>query len=479
MKSRFLPLFVIALHVFAISCGGGGSASSPTTRTNTTTTATSSVTQVTIGDDPGDRVASLSIIVNAVTLTSDAGTTVPLVPTPVTVEISSLAGTTTPLGTVTIPAGQYLKASVSLGGATITVVDPNTGSTTQKTFPAPSLPFTINLNPPFVSDGTARVINVDMDLHSSVSIDSTTGAINFNPVFLATHAKMAGPLSGGPLNPFTGGVERTLGKITAVNGSSFTITTAIGQRSLTFTTNSSTIFRNVSGVSALQSGMLVMVAGQAQSDGSLLAVGVAVMSSGLTNATGATGIVASTTGTPVTQFTLLAHGIVAPTPLAGMSAVPQAGITVNVTSGTAFRVDSDDVDMTGLSLTFDGSTLSPAQVVEVDTASTLSAISGSTMMGSLPILGALNASTVELEDQPLVGTVSNLTSNSFTLTVSSDSVFATLAKTTTLTVFTQSKTQLASGLTLANGQKVIVRGLVFNNSGYKMVSTRIGAGPTN
>lgn len=477
MKSRFLLFFLIALLVLAMSCGGGSS--STTTRTNTNTPATASVTQITIGDGPGDRVASLSIIINAVTLTSDAGASVPLVSSPVTIEISRLAGTTTPLGTVTIPAGQYLKAAVTLGGATVTVVDPNTGTTVQKTFPAPASPFTINLNPPFVSDGAARVINVDMDLHSSIAIDSTTGAINFNPVFLATHAKMTGPAAGGPPNPFTGGVGHTLGKITAVNGTSFTITTAVGQRSLTFATNGSTVFKNVSGATSLQTGMLVMVAGQAQSDGSLMAVGVAVLSSGMTNVTGATGLVASTTGTPVTQFTLLAHGIVGPTPLVGMSVVPQAGITVNVTSGTTFRVDSDDVDMTGLALAFDGSTLSPAQAVEVDTASTLTSISGSTMMGSLPILGTLNASTVELEEQPLVGTVSNLTSNSFTLTVATDGVFAVLAKTTTLTVFKQSKTQLADGLTLANGQKVVVRGLVFNNGGYKMVATRIGVGPTN
>ena len=100
------------------------------------------------------------------------------------------------------------------------------------------------------------------------------------------------------------------------------------------------------------------------------------------------------------------------------------------------------------------------------------------MIGGLPLIGTLNSSTVELEQQPLVGTISNLTSNSFTLTVPSDSVFATLAKTTTVTVYKQAGTQVGSGLTLANGQTVIVRGLVFNNTGYKMVATRIGAGPS-
>ena len=229
--------------------------------------ATASVVQVTMGDDPGDRVASLSLIINSVTLTSDKGTTVTLISSPTTLEISSLAGTTTPIGTVTVPAGTYTKATIALGGATITIVDPNSNTTVQKTFPAPANPFTITLNPAFVSTGTSWVINLDLDLHQSVAFDSA-GNILFNPIFLATHGAMGGKGTGIGPNPFTGGVEKTFGVVSAVNAPKFTITTVVGQRSLTFNTDSSTIFKNVSGISGLQKGMLVMVAGQAQSDGS-------------------------------------------------------------------------------------------------------------------------------------------------------------------------------------------------------------------
>lgn len=426
-----------------------------------------------MGDDPGDRVASLSLIVNSVKLTSDAGNVVPLISTPATVEVSSLAGTTTPLATVTVPTGTYTKATIALGGATVTLIDPTTGATVQKTFPAPANAFTILLNPAFVSDGGALVINLDLDLHSSLAIDSN-GNILFNPLFLATHGRMSGTPTGIPPNPFTGGIERALGTVTAVSGSNFTITTLIGQHSLTFTTSSTTIFKGISGIGALQTGMLVMVGGQTQSDGTHLALGVMLVDP-YRLGPGAIGLVGKTSGTPVTQFVLVAQGITMSTALMGLNPVPQVALTVSVNTSTHFSADTDDVDMTGLNLTFDANSLSPAQEVGVAGGSPLVITTTSTTaMGSLTSIGGITAAQVRLVQQPLVGKVSNLTSGSFTLTVSSDSVFAVLAKTTTVKVYVQGGTQLKEGFTLANGQKVVVRGLLFNNSGYQLVASRIG-----
>ena len=468
MRSRWLFIVLIVGLVVMVGCAGGNNSLGNNFVSNPPA-ATASVVQVTMGDDPGDRVASLSLTINAATLTSTTGTTVSLLGAPATVEISSLAGTTTPLGTVTVPAGTYNKATITLGSATITIVDPSTGNSAQRTFNAPANPFTINLNPVFVSDGTASVINLDMDLHASVAIDSN-GNITFNPLFIASHGKMTGPPTGIGPNPFTGGIERTLGTVTGVSGSSFTITTAVGQRTLTFTTNGSTVFKGISGTGSLLTGMLVMVGGQTQSDGSLLALGVALVD-GLRNATGVIGIVAKTVGAPVTQFQVYGHGVTSSVMPPMASTTPGFGVTVNVTSSTHFQADTDDVDMTGLSFTFDATNLSPAQMVEVDTTSPPVGITA--VIGGLGGI-SIGATQVQLVQQPVAGTISNLASDRFTLTVASDSVFATLAKTTTVTVFKQPKTQLKDGLTLANGQKVIVRGLLFNNSGYQLVATRIG-----
>jgi len=464
---RSLLLVILALMAILVAAGCGAGNTVTTKVLNPTVSA--SVVQVTMGDDPGDRVASLSIAINTITLTSSTGANVSLLNAPAMVEISSLAGTTTPLGPVTVPSGTYTKATIALGGATITVVDPNTGAAVQKSFNAPANPFTINLNPAFVSDGSALVINLDMDLHASVAIDAS-GNITFNPLFIASHGRMTGPPTGIGPNPFTGGVERTLGTVTGVSGSSFTITTAIGLRSLTFNTTSSTVLKGVGSVSALLPGTLVIVGGQTQPDGTLLAVGVAVVDT-LRVGPGALGIVSTTTGAPVTQFTVLTHGLATmATPFLGLGMAPQISLTVNVNTGTAFEPDADDIDVSGF--TFDATSLSPAQWVAVGARSPLAISSGST--GSMPAAGTLDASQVRLLQQPLTGTISNLTANTFTLTVPSDSVFATLAKTTTVKVLKHGKTQVKDGVTLAAGQKVVVRGLLFNNSGYQMVATRIG-----
>lgn len=468
MRSRLLFAVLLIGLAGMVGCAGGNNTSGNNFVVNPPA-ATASVVQVTMGDDPGDRVASLSITINAATLTSTTGATVSLLAAPATVEISSLAGTTTPLGTVTVPAGTYNKATLTLGSATITVVDPGTGNSVQRTFNAPPNPFTINLNPVFVSDGTALVINLDMDLHASVAIDSS-GNITFNPLFIASHGKMSGPPTGIGPNPFTGGIERTVGTVSAVTTSGFTITTAMGLRSLTFTTNSSTVFKGVGGLSSLLTGMIVVVGGQTQSDGSLLAVGVALVDA-MRVGPGAVGVVTKTTGTPVTQFTLLTQGLATmTTPLMGLGTAPQIALTVNVGAGTNFEPDADDIDVSGF--TFDANSLSPAQAVAVGARSPLSVFN--TGMSTLPVAGTLDAAQIRLLQQPLTGTISNLGTDKFTLTVASDSVFATLAKTTTVTVLKQTKTQVKDGLTLANGQKVVVRGLLFNNSGYQMVATRIG-----
>jgi hypothetical protein len=99
--------------------------------------------------------------------------------------------------------------------------------------------------------------------------------------------------------------------------------------------------------------------------------------------------------------------------------------------------------------------------------------------GSMPTLGTVTASEVELEPQPLVGTVSGFAGgNTFTLTVAADSVFATVAKTTTITVFKQPGTSLRDLTAITNNTTVVVRGLLFFDGGqYKMVAGRIAALP--
>ena len=98
-------------------------------------------------------------------------------------------------------------------------------------------------------------------------------------------------------------------------------------------------------------------------------------------------------------------------------------------------------------------------------------------MGGMMGGGTVSASEIDLEEQGLNGTVSGYSGSApttFTLTLPSDSAFATLTGSTTVTVFQQLGTELWGMTTITNGNTVHVRGLLFFDGGaYKLVASRI------
>jgi hypothetical protein len=243
----------------------------------------------------------------------------------------------------------------------------------------------------------------------------------------------------------------------------------MGWQSLTFSTNSSTQFVGLSGMGMMTNGIIVGVDAVTQPDGSLLAQRVESMwttSGGMMGG----GIVTNVNGNPPTQLTIVANNGIG----GGMMMSWISGtLTVNVSSSTPYTFDSDDVDLTNLPFTpgFDGSTIAKGQRIE--------AVSGGSMMGGgMMGGGTINASQIRLEQQGLRGTVSNYTANgsqaNFTLNLAPDSAFATLTGSTAVTVYKQNGTQLWNLSSIANGNQVQVRGLLFNDAGsYKMVASWI------
>ena len=82
-----------------------------------------------------------------------------------------------------------------------------------------------------------------------------------------------------------------------------------------------------------------------------------------------------------------------------------SAITVNVSSTTAFNIDSDDLDMSNLPFTpvLNGSAIFKGQRIEA--VSSTGMISGGGMGGMMGG-GTVNASTIQLEQQGLRGAVS-------------------------------------------------------------------------
>jgi hypothetical protein len=418
--------------------------------------------QVSIGDSSADWVMAFGMNVNSMTLTNSSGGTVSLLSSSTPMEMMQLMATMRPLGMMSIPRGTYTQATITLSSVSMGYMDPGTHQYIQRTMAGP-FSGTVNFNPPLVVGSTPSVLSFDMNMGASVSINN--GNVTLTPTFTA----MMGPISPTGQNPWQGWMQHMVGSVSSINGSQFTMSMMMGWQSLTFSTNSSTQFVGLSGMGMMTNGIIVGVDAVTQPDGSLLAQRVESMwttSGGMMGG----GIVTNVNGNPPTQLTIVANNGIG----GGMMMSWISGtLTVNVSSSTPYTFDSDDVDLTNLPFTpgFDGSTIAKGQRIE--------AVSGGSMMGGgMMGGGTINASQIRLEQQGLRGTVSNYTANgsqaNFTLNLAPDSAFATLTGSTAVTVYKQNGTQLWNLSSIANGNQVQVRGLLFNDAGsYKMVASWI------
>jgi hypothetical protein len=90
----------------------------------------------------------------------------------------------------------------------------------------------------------------------------------------------------------------------------------------------------------------------------------------------------------------------------------------------------------------------------------------------------LAAVAIQLGEQGLRGTVANYSRSgqraSFTLRLPADSAFAKLTGAAAVTVYQQPSTQLRALSTVANGNSVVVRGLLFLDNGiFRLVADRV------
>jgi len=462
----FATLLVFAGTIVLTSCSGSysGNSMSPTPATPQ-----SAMVTVNIGDDPHDRVAALEVTIASISLVNSSGTAVPVLTSPVHVELRRLAGTFRPISLTSVPAGTYTQANIQLSAAEINVLDPVTGQLVEKNVPVPSAPISIKFASPLVLTTQAATVNLDFNLASSVSIDAA-GNITFTPTIIATTA-MVRPDKDNQHEPEEGEVEEVVGAVTSVASPSFTIMLGPGPQTLTFVTNSSTEFKGVGSLSAISKGTIVEVHAVTQSDGTLLATKVEVeMEDENEQEAEAEGLVVSTTSTPVTQFAVLVRDHSGDS---NKSSPVGSTLTVNVNSNTKFNIDADEVDLTNLSFTpaFDASSIAKGQNVEAEMGSHEFETEDEHSGGM-----AITADRVRPKQQALTGTVSALTQNgtasTFTLTVAADSVFAMLTGQTTVTVFVQPSTEVRT--TPANGASIQVRGLLFFTGGkYNLVAHRV------
>ena len=458
-------------------CGGGGlkSASTPPPSTTTTTTTGTASAVINLGDAPADRVLAFEVTVTSVVLTKSDNSTVTPFSGSRRVEVTHLSGTFEPFSLASIPSGTYTKADITVTDPEVVFLAANNSVQTHedKTF---TRTVSIAFSPPLVVGTMPVVLNFDLNAAASIVIDLVAGTVTINPTFSVNPVTLA---ANQPREPENGEFEHIVGSVTSVNlgAKQFSITLGQSGTPITFITNTATKFEIndtvTGGLASLANGMLVRVEGMMQPDGTPLATEVEAFVATTTGAE-AEGIVISATGTPVTQFTMIAHdgsgsGMGTAATIAGQT------ISVKVASNSKFVVDANGLTIDPAVFPFDATHFAQGQRVEADSESAMQP-----GLSSGPA-GVILAKKVKLEQQALVGTVSNFTSTSggaqFTLTLDSDSAFVLLTGKTTVSVSTQSATELKNGVALppsSAATKIRVRGLLFfTGTKYNMLATRV------
>ena len=451
-------LLALSALMFAAGCGGGGAASVKPGPTPNPNPANSASAQVRFGDAPADSIVSFEVSVSALSLTALGGGAAISVPIPANnrIELSHQSGKFEPFAIGGLPQGTFSAANLTLANAELTFL--SGAGTPVHINGSASVQVTIPLSPVLTVGSSPLVIDIDVNLAKSVTLSgSTITGISFGPSSFTVAAKA--PAAQAEQEDDDGEIEDVQGLVTAVNGSNFTMNVGQTGSSLTFATDGTTEFKDgLAGVAGLTN-QIVTVEGFTRADGSLFAKEV----EGQESQTGAEveGMITAISGTILTVTAQDGIG-------AGMdnSKVGET-FTVNIAglSASKFRVKSGDgfASEVPASLVFDSTTIHQGQRIEVETGVPMP-----------PANGAITPDKIDLQQQGISGTVSNLApdGSTFDLTLGADSALAVISAKTVVHVTKVASTD--TRVTVADNASARVRGLLFwNGTSWQMVARRI------
>ncbi|HZQ70291.1 MAG TPA: DUF5666 domain-containing protein [Terriglobales bacterium] len=466
-KHTLAVVILAAITLVTVGCGGGSStpAAPGGGNPNPVPTPSNTSAQIKMGDAPADRVISFEITVGPITLTPTSGSAVTALSGTRRLELSHLSGTNEPLALLNLPQGSYSSATLTLASPEVTFI--NSSGVLVKLQPTFNQAITVTFSSPISVGAASSIVSIDLNVANALTFDAAGNVTGVNVGSSAFTISTAAVAAEDRQGHEDGELEDMTGLVTAVSGSSFTISLGQNGVPLTFATDAATQFNDGAALATMLN-TLVTVEGVTRSDGSLLATEV----EGIENGNGAEleGLVTQVTGNPATQISFVAHDGAG----SGVDDT-KVGATISADiSGAQFKVNKGSIDTSGIgglpsppNFPFDASTIRAGQRVEVESASSLSGTS-------------TVAEKVKLQQQALVGTVSGLSGSvsagpaTFTLTLPSDSAFAMLSGKTTVSVTWQPGTDLHNLTSVNNGDTVRVRGLVFfTGTSFNMIARRI------
>jgi Domain of unknown function (DUF4382)/Domain of unknown function (DUF5666) len=456
-----MPMIVFSAGLMcslaAVGCApinNSGSNSNPTNPTNGSAPMT-----IVVADTPptGLTLLGFEATVTGVTLTPASGSAVTVISSsnPVTLELASLQGDETMLGTLSVPAGTYNSMTISVAnpavtflnntGATITVgtvICPNATVCQIEPSTAANVMFTTAPFPLTVTANTPVALLVDFNINNIVS---PTLALNFSTGLTVSSFTIP---SSGIVTP----MEDILGQIKSIDVAQNNFTVATSQATYQVNVNSSTSFVDflAGGCSSHNIGCLAVNQAVAMnldinSDGTLLAQTVTFENSNLDEPL-AEGVIISVDSS--TQF----HMIVLNT-LPTVQGLNLGSLATVTTSGiTTFSIDNDGPDTTAFTAYFlSSANLTVGQEVQVEELST--------SLGT-----SIQADRVRLRDSRFTATISLLSSPNFNVNAlpalfTSAGITQIQAQTSSATEFTGSASAFSN---LTSGQSVTLRGQIFN-----------------
>ena len=240
-----IPLAV----AFMAGCGGNGHHTTPN----------DVPVVLTIQDQPptGLTVVSFSVQVTGVALQGGSGSqsTVSLLTSPVTVNLSNLQTMNSLLASTSAPAGSYTGIMITFANASVTMLNSSGTTFTDGTTSCPpaatpattctlapvinptSVTITTSPFPITLTSGTP--VNIGLDFNSSESIANANGTLSIAPAVTVTTNTTTNATTGN-LNDFT----NVTGQVTSTGSSQFTVTDISTGQPLTLGVGTSTTFNN-------------------------------------------------------------------------------------------------------------------------------------------------------------------------------------------------------------------------------------------
>lgn len=459
-------LILLGFAVATTGCGAGGMSrfsTAPALSGNTTVT-------VQLSGTANDQLSRYNIAFGSISLTSQSGKTVSLLPitapSPPFSEFMHLNGLAEPLVTVSVPQDVYTSATATAGGygGDFACVSLLSSGGLQMSSSGPAQSMNINLPSPITITGTSMALTLDLQVSQSAMFSSCnlqgatfTNAPTFNlvPVLVSPQ----------PTNVQNGKQSGIEGLISSTSATGFRAVTADGT-TLSASTSSSTVYQGVSGASALAVGLPVEMDTAIQSDGSLLATRVEVEDTDTTTLSMLTGpVLAVAESEPIiTLFGREQQGYLFPSFNGG-------GLYYSF-SNAVFRTSGQFTNLQSLPFVanFSGTNIFAGQNVYVSSHAVV-------VVGPPPLYDPL--ATVTLVPQTINGTVTAVGSDggftTYTVALASYDLIPSLAvqpgQTTVLTdpgsvvVYVDGNTQMLNTNPLAAGSLLRFNGLLFNDSG--------------